>query len=221
MQRKKWQQFSKEELQEMCSNSQTLRQFAEKIGYSSVSHRGYIAVKEAIEFYDLDTSTILTYENVKNGRAPNFGKIDYSKFTYDNDLTSRPSHKRETIRKNLIDIRGHRCEQCGLTEWLDKPISLELHHIDGDSRNNNMENLQLLCPNCHSQTSNYKKRNKIKQKVSDDELAYSLSHSTSIRQAVMKLGLSDTVGGLYTRCYRLMDERGIRLLDKKQDTSQL
>ena len=44
---------------------------------------------------------------------------------------------------------------CGITEWNNKPIVLQLHHIDGNHNNNNLENLQLLCPNCHSQTENY------------------------------------------------------------------
>lgn len=51
-------------------------------------------------------------------------------------------------------------------------------------------------------------------KVSDDELAASLANSTSIRQAVMKLGLAETVGALYPRCYKIMAERQITLLPK-------
>lgn len=57
--------------------------------------------------------------------------------------------------------RGYGCETCGYTEWRGQPISLELHHIDGDYRNNKFDNLQLLCPNCHSQTDNYGARNNL------------------------------------------------------------
>ena len=46
------------------------------------------------------------------------------------------------LLKPLIDIRGHRCECCGLTEWLNQPITLEVHHIDGDKKNNKLNNLQ-------------------------------------------------------------------------------
>lgn len=52
-----------------------------------------------------------------------------------------------------------RCFKCNLIEWLNQPIPLELHHIDGNSNNNNLTNLQLLCPNCHSTTSNYRGHN--------------------------------------------------------------
>ena len=52
------------------------------------------------------------------------------------------------------------CYTCGITEWSGKEIVLELEHVDGDSSNNAEENLSLICPNCHSQTSTYKNRNK-------------------------------------------------------------
>jgi len=52
----------------------------------------------------------------------------------------------------LLSERGHSCESCGLSEWLNKPITIELEHTDGDRKNNCKENLKLLCPNCHSQT---------------------------------------------------------------------
>lgn len=48
------------------------------------------------------------------------------------------------------------CECCGLSEWMGKPIPLELHHIDGNHYNNKFENLQLLCSNCHGQKHLYK-----------------------------------------------------------------
>lgn len=65
------------------------------------------------------------------------------------------------IKIHLINERGHKCESCFLTTWCDKLIPIELHHIDGDRTNNNKENLQLLCPNCHSQTDNFRNRKKI------------------------------------------------------------
>jgi hypothetical protein len=52
--------------------------------------------------------------------------------------------------------KQHRCEACGLSEWCGRPISLELHHLNGRGNDHRIENLQLLCPNCHAQTSNYR-----------------------------------------------------------------
>lgn len=60
-------------------------------------------------------------------------------------------------------IRERKCERCGLSHWQDEPISLELHHIDGNHYNNNFDNLQILCPNCHALTQGYRHRiDKIK-----------------------------------------------------------
>ena len=60
--------------------------------------------------------------------------------------------KDRLLKDNLVE---YKCALCGLSEWLNKPLVLQLHHIDGDNSNNTLENLQLLCPNCHSQTNNY------------------------------------------------------------------
>ena len=68
------------------------------------------------------------------------------------------------VRIRLLEegYKEHRCECCGLTTWLDKPIPLELHHKDGDRTNNTLENFQLLCPNCHAFTDSYRGKNSRK-----------------------------------------------------------
>lgn len=63
-----------------------------------------------------------------------------------------------STKRYLIETRGHKCERCNNTEWLGEPIPLELHHLK-DFNNNSPECTQLLCPNCHSKTDNYKARN--------------------------------------------------------------
>ncbi len=71
------------------------------------------------------------------------------------------SHK---LKLKLIKdkIKKHECEICKLTTWNNVDISLELHHVDGNRYNNKIENLQILCPNCHSQTNNNSGKNKGK-----------------------------------------------------------
>jgi 5-methylcytosine-specific restriction endonuclease McrA len=56
-------------------------------------------------------------------------------------------------------LKTNECEECGLTEWRNQPLSMALHHINGDGRDNRLENLVLLCPNCHSQTPNFGVKN--------------------------------------------------------------
>ena len=63
-----------------------------------------------------------------------------------------------SAKPHWIKLRGHRCEDCKLEKWKDRPISLEVHHVDGDKKNNVGENIQLLCPNCHSLTPSWRRK---------------------------------------------------------------
>jgi len=64
------------------------------------------------------------------------------------------------LRKRLLHERNHTCEQCGIgNEYNGKHLSLELEHVDGNNKNNKIENLKILCPNCHSQTPTFRGRN--------------------------------------------------------------
>lgn len=62
-------------------------------------------------------------------------------------------------KAQLIRSRGHKCEVCQESQWCGQAIALEVHHVDGNAANNDPENLKLLCPNCHAQTSTYRGRN--------------------------------------------------------------
>lgn len=67
---------------------------------------------------------------------------------------------RSTLRIYLAKQNGYQCAICSLSNWLDKPITLVVDHINGDASNNFPENLRLLCPNCNSQTPTFAGRNK-------------------------------------------------------------
>jgi hypothetical protein len=66
------------------------------------------------------------------------------------------------IKRYLIETRGNRCEKCGWHEVnpTTNKVPIELEHIDGVWNNNKIENLILLCPNCHSLTPTYRSLNK-------------------------------------------------------------
>lgn len=66
--------------------------------------------------------------------------------------TSRTHLKNRLIKEGL---KKNRCEICGIAEWRGEPLSMELHHVNGIGTDNRLENLQLLCGNCHSQTDNW------------------------------------------------------------------
>lgn len=66
------------------------------------------------------------------------------------------------LRNRLLKegYKEYKCECCGRTKWLDRPIALELHHINGIKDDLRLENLQILCPNCHAFTDNYRGKNR-------------------------------------------------------------
>lgn len=78
-----------------------------------------------------------------------------------NDLLTKGERRNNSyLKKRLIEegLIDYECEKCGISKWNDEPLTLHLDHIDGDSRNNKIDNLRLLCPNCHSQTDTFGRR---------------------------------------------------------------
>lgn len=80
--------------------------------------------------------------------------------------TNRSHLKQRLLREGL---KENRCEICGVDEWQGRSLSMELHHINGDGTDNRLENLQLLCGNCHSQTDNWGGRALRRSAVSGGE----------------------------------------------------
>lgn len=143
------------------------------------------------------TGCVNAYENGRDASAiwhamsnEKKAKCNWNKglFTADFSYDGKGAHK-----QFLIGERGHQCECCKLTEWLGKQITLEMEHVDGDSRNNQKENLKLLCPNCHSQTPTWRRAKKKgefnKQKFSDEVIVETIISSRSLNEVLRKLDL--------------------------------
>ena len=72
-------------------------------------------------------------------------------------LVAGRRRNRGHVKRRLVaeGLKGDCCETCGIAAWRGGPLAMALHHVNGDGLDNRLENLQLLCPNCHSQTANY------------------------------------------------------------------
>lgn len=116
-----------------------------------------------------------------------------------------PNYPTGKLKERLLKFKllEYKCSKCGICEWNGKFISLQLDHIDGNSKNHLFENLRLLCPNCHAQTDTYAGKNIkfSKFKVSDDEILDSLKNNKTILSAINSLGMSK--GGNYSRFVKI------------------
>lgn len=79
------------------------------------------------------------------------------------DLVKQGLIKERPAQRNVLThLYGYKCAVCAISDWNDKSITLQVDHIDGTASNNSLENLRLICPNCHSQTDSYAGRNRGK-----------------------------------------------------------
>lgn len=101
----------------------------------------------------------------------------------------------------LLTVSDYKCARCGNAgEWNGDPLVLQVDHIDGDRTNNVLDNLRLLCPNCHSQTPTFC-RASGNTYVSDADFIAALRTYPTTRQAILSLGLLDA-GSHYRKAQR-------------------
>ena len=81
-------------------------------------------------------------------------KKPYRKYTFETIFCGESLYGQKELRKKVIkeNLVEYKCECCGIVDWNNQPISLQLDHINGKNNDNRIENLRFLCPNCHAQT---------------------------------------------------------------------
>jgi hypothetical protein len=139
---------------EAWTNSGSVRQVLGKLGLVEAGGNYACAKKRA-------DALGLTKEHM-HGKSWNKGKKVGPKRPVEEYLSNQRPIQSNSLKKRLLaeGLKQHKCECCGITEWNGQLAPIELDHIDGNRYNNTIENLRILCPNCHAQTDTYRGKNK-------------------------------------------------------------
>jgi len=153
----------RETIEEITKTSNSIAEIIRKCEMVS-SGASYKVLKRRLDEDNIDYSHINLGVGSNKGRTFKVDKIPLSQI-----LVEDSSYSRKELKKRLMKELGweNRCsvDNCGNTgEWLGKPITIQLDHINGISNDNRIENLRLLCPNCHSQTKTHSGKNRSKNK---------------------------------------------------------
>jgi len=146
--------YSEQELREAVKKSTSIRQVLEKLDIVPAGGN-YQTTNRRIKKLNIDISHF-------TGQAWNRGKVIGPKRPIEEYLIENSVVQSFKLKGRLIaeGLKQHKCECCGITEWMGKPAPIELDHINGNHHDNRLENLRILCPNCHAQTDTYRGKNK-------------------------------------------------------------
>lgn len=134
---------------DLIKNSSSLCEVCRKAGIVATTGN-YDTLKKIIQEHNLDTS------HFKRQHKPIQEHHTLREYLSNQFTITSYRLKRLLLREGLKEAL---CEKCHRSEWEGEAIPLQLHHKDGNNRNNSFDNLILLCPNCHAQTENYCSRN--------------------------------------------------------------
>lgn len=191
----RYKQISLAELKEIVKNNTSFSGVMRQLGYQSFASQ-QLALKQYLDSNNID------YSHFK-GHAWNKKELPLS----DNDFGVM---NKRSVREILLRERPYRCEKCGLVDWLGEPITLQVHHIDGNSNNNTRANLMLLCPNCHSQTNNWCSKNTNRHtNIDDDTFLEALKNTDSICAACRLLGITPNQNA-YIRAKKLLAKQSAK-----------
>lgn len=198
-----------EEIRELAKTETSYRAISMKVFGTENARR-------ARRIMELNGITILNYK----GTVHSTDKIFPDKWTKFSDISGVSSCRisGSTIKKTLFreKLKEEKCECCGNTEWMGKKIPLEVHHKDGNRFNNNIENLEILCPNCHAQTENYRGKNiKGERRVCTDDEIIKIIPTVENKLQVIKM-LNCSVGQhLYDRIESLINMYNLQFKAKQ------
>ena len=156
----KYKEISIDELKDLVSQSIHYADLMRKLEYTANRGNSLKGLKSYLSDNNIDTSHFNKYKN-RNYKLSNNIKISLEDIMVENSTyTNLTRFKERLIKANLLE---YKCSCCGITTWNNQSLILQLHHINGNNRDNRLENLTFLCPNCHSQTENYSGKKKVLQ----------------------------------------------------------
>ena len=150
--------WSRDKVASAVAEANCLFDCLDKLQVSKVGGN-YKTLKGKITEYQLDTAHF-DYRLAKTRNGKHY-KRRLSNRTDDEIFKSDAQIKTANLKREYINriLKGEaQCEICGIREWNGKALMFQIHHLDGNHKNHSLGNLQLLCPNCHSQTENYSNR---------------------------------------------------------------
>lgn len=143
--------YTKEILEEAITSSKTWSEVCVKLGLAPLAGSQYYFKKRAVAF-EIPFGHLL-------GRGWALNKKTWRDVKLEDYLSGKRKIRSHALRLKLIEagLKEDKCESCGLSEWDRQKIPLELDHINSNHEDNRLENLQILCPNCHAiKTRKYK-----------------------------------------------------------------
>jgi len=143
--------YSDEEFIRACKQVKTFTELAHILGVSSRTSNNE-KFKKLIKKHNIDISNW--------GASSNRGKYTYEEIFCKNSMISRQKLRTYVLTFEVLDLTC--CSKCGVSKWNGEQLLIQIDHINGDNRDNRLNNLRGLCPNCHSLTPTFcgKKRNK-------------------------------------------------------------
>lgn len=152
----KYKEISINKFKDLVSQSINYADLMQKLGYTANRGNSLNGLKSYLSDNNIDTSHFNRNYKLSNNTKISLEDIMIENSTY----TNLTRFKERLIKANLLE---YKCSCCGITTWNNQSITLQLHHINGNNRDNRLENLTFLCPNCHSQTENYSGKKKALQ----------------------------------------------------------
>ncbi len=153
--------YTDNEFIEAVRSSYSISQALKKLQLSATGSN-YIGFKLRTKKLGVDFSHFTGQAHLKGKKHKWTKKIPLEEILIKNSsYQSRKNLKKRLIQAKILE---YKCYECGLETWRDKPISLQLEHKNGDNTDHREENLTLLCPNCHSQTSTFAGKNNKREK---------------------------------------------------------